>query len=146
MSTEYSHEFNSLLKGEISAVETYELAMQRDFDGDLLDRLNECRACHAEMVDLLTRCVVEAGGKPDTGSGPWGAFNKMVENTASTPRDALALLEQLEAEHLVQFEAQKEFLPPPVLEILNNQLLPMQHKTHLILSTALKQIDPTPTK
>jgi hypothetical protein len=145
MTTEFSHEFNSLLSGEISAVETYDLAMKRDFDGAMLENLNQCRASHCDRVKKLTEYVTAAGGTPGTGSGPWGAFNAFVQNTAGTPHDAMALLEQFEAERLVQYEAQKEIAPPPVLLVLVNELLPAQHETHLILSTSLKQLEPSPS-
>lgn len=144
MSTEFSHEFNTLLGGEISAVETYDLAMKCDFDGNTIESLNSCRASHAERVEKLNECVVETGGKPTTSSGPWGAFAALVQNSASSPHDALALLEQLEAERLVQYEAQREIAPPIVNTILVSELLPAQHQTHLIISTLLKDVSPRP--
>lgn len=97
MSTEFSHEFNTLLGGEISAVETFDLAMKRDFDSQTLECLNSCRASHALRVEKLTQCVIDTGGTPSTGSGPWGAFAALMQNSASSTHDALALLEQLEA-------------------------------------------------
>lgn len=144
MSTEFSHEFNSLLAGEISAVETYDLAMKRDFDSATLENLSSCRASHTDRVSKLTDYVIQTGGSPETGSGPWGAFNSFVQNTAGSAVDALALLEQFEAERLVQYEAQKEIAPPPVLIVLNSELLPAQHETHLRMSAALKELKPIP--
>lgn len=142
MSTEYSHEFNSLLAGEIAAVETYELAMKRDFGGTMVECLSECRASHADRVSRLTQYVVDAGGTPTDSSGVWGGFEKFVQNTNATAHDALAQLEMFEAERLVQYEAAKEIVPPPVLTVLSKELLPAQHETHLKVSTALKALTP----
>lgn len=145
MSTEYSHEFNSLLAGEISAVETYDLALKREYGAEYLEDLSRCRASHADRVALLTECVIKAGGNPNTGSGVWGAFDKLVQNSASTIHDALAQLEMLEAERLVQYESARTIVPPPVLAVLETDLLPAQHETHLIMSVALKELMPEPT-
>jgi sulfur carrier protein ThiS len=144
MSTEYSHEFNSLLAGEISAVETYDLALKREYGSEYLEDLSKCRASHAARVDKLTECVAEAGGTPTTGSGIWGAFEKLVQNSASTIHDALAQLELLEAERLVQYENAKEIAPPPVVAVIDKDLLPAQHESHLIISMALKELTPAP--
>jgi hypothetical protein len=69
----------------------------------------------------------------------------MIQKGASSPHDALALLEQLEAERLVQYEAQREIAPPIVNTILVSELLPAQHQTHLIISTLLKDASPPPS-
>ncbi len=145
MSTEYSHEFNSLLAGEISAVETYDLALKREYGAEFLEDLSKCRASHADRVAILTECVLEAGGKPNEGSGIWGAFEKLVQNSASTIHDALAQLELLEAERLVQYEKARTIVPQPVLQVIDASLLPAQHETHLIISMALKDLTPEPT-
>lgn len=142
MSTEYSHEFNTLLGGEISAVETYDLAIQKCVSSQVRESLQACRDSHMNRVNSLTSCVAETGGTPATGAGPWGAFANMVQKTASCERDALALLEEQEAERLVQYEAQREIAPPVVASVLANELLPAQHQTHLVIAALLKDATP----
>lgn len=144
MSTEFSNEFNTLLGGEISAVETYDLAILKCVDSDIRESLQACRDSHMTRVEKLAECVAQTGGEPCTGSGPWGAFERMVQKTASNEHDALALLEEQEAERLVQYEAAREIAPPIVLTILSGELIPAQHQTHLVISTLLK--DATPAK
>jgi hypothetical protein len=145
-STEYSHEFNEFLAGEIAAVETYELAMKREFGGTMIECLSECRASHADRVAKLTQWVVDSGGTPKESSGIWGGFDKLVQNSNSTAHDALAQLEMFEAERLVQYEAATKIVPPPVLTCLTEDLLPAQHETHLMVSTALKALTPEELK
>lgn len=145
MSTEYSNEFNTLLGGEISAVETYDLAItKRKFDSQTLESLNACRASHADRVAKLTKCAAETGGSASTTSGVWGTFAALVQDSASSSHDALALLEECEAERLMQYETQKEIAPAIVKEVIVTDLLPAQHETHLIVSALLRTSTPAP--
>lgn len=145
MSTEYSNEFNTLLGGEISAVETYDLAItKREFDIQTLESLNSCRASHADRVAKLTTLAAQTGGTPSTTSGVWGKFAALVQNSASSAHDAIAILEEFEAERLLQYETQKEIAPTIVKEVIVGDLLPAQHETHLILSSLLKASTPVP--
>ncbi|MBX3075675.1 DUF2383 domain-containing protein [Candidatus Obscuribacterales bacterium] len=146
MSTEYSHEFNSLLAGEISAVETYDLALKRDFSADLVDMLMRCRDSHSARVDKLVNCVLGSGGTPDESGGAFGAFAQVVQNSQSSAHDALSQLELFEAERLVQYENARSFVPEEVKQVIDTDLLPMQHETHLMVSTALRQINPLPAQ
>ena len=61
----------------------------------------------------------------------------LVQKSASSARDALALLEQFEAERLVQYESQQETVPPPVKTVLIGDLLRAQHETHLVISALM---------
>jgi|ERR1700722_9491572 len=143
MSNEFIEEYNVFLAGEISAVETYELALKSVVQEDIKQALTKCQSCHAKRVDKLTACVVDLGGKPDTSSGVWGPFAELCQKGASSETEAIALLEQSEAERLVQYEAQQKILVAPVLDVLTNDLLPAQHETHLMMSSLLKSM-PTP--
>jgi hypothetical protein len=143
MSDEFIEEYNVFLAGEISAVETYELALKTATTDDIRQALIKCQSCHARRVDKLTACVVDLGGKPDAGPGVWGPFAAMSQNGASSETEAIALLEQSEAERLVQYEAQQKIVVSPVLDVLTNDLLPAQHETHLTISTLLKSM-PSP--
>lgn len=82
---------NSLLRGEISAVETYNQAIEK-FTGEqesvVLQRL---KTEHVESAAILREQVTQAGGTPDTSSGAWGAFAKGVEGTAKLLGESTAL-------------------------------------------------------
>jgi hypothetical protein len=144
MSSEYIEEFNSYLAGEISAVETFNLALQKAADAQIVQTLQDCKLSHTLRVVELERCVQQLGGSPSEGAGVWGPFASFSQNTAGCERDALALLEQSEAERLVNYESQRSIVQGPVLTMLENELLPAQHKTHLMLSALLKALDPIP--
>lgn len=137
----YIEDFNTLLTGEISAVETYNLALQKATHSEVRQTLIQCRDSHEARVVRLTTNVVQLGGEPAKGGGIWGAFAKFVQSSVDNERDAIAVLEEAEAERLVQYEAQTELVPLPVYNVIKEDLLPAQHETHLYLSSLLKSLD-----
>ncbi len=143
MSSEYIEEFNTLLSGEISAVDTYTLAMEHVKDADVRQALLKCQMSHADRVAKLTAEIRALDGIPGKTSGIWGGFEAMTQNSASTEQDALAIMELAEAERLVQYEAQQKLVGEYVRNVITNELLPAQHETHLIVSTMLKALQPS---
>lgn len=138
MTDEFIGEFNEFLAGEISAVETYELALKSMDKEDIREALTKCQKSHSQRVDKLTACVLDMGGKPATSSGVWGQLAAFSQNGAGSKADVIALLEESEAERLVQYEAAQKIVVSPVLDVLKNDLLRAQHETHLTMSSLLK--------
>ena len=73
---------NSFLRGEISAVETYRQAIEKLRDKPEVSTLSECLRSHEQRVSLLRDEIRLRGGEPAQGSGPWGAFVKLLEGGA----------------------------------------------------------------
>ena len=144
MNEEYIGEFNSFLAGEMSAVETYELALKTIDKDDIVKALVKCQKSHALRVEKLKTCVLDMGGAPGSSTGVWGTFAKVCQENAHSEAAAIAALEASEAERLVQYEAQQKIVISPVLQVLQNDLLPEQHETHLTMSSLLKSLLPTP--
>ncbi|HEY9773850.1 MAG TPA: DUF2383 domain-containing protein [Planktothrix sp.] len=142
MSHEYIEEFNAFLTGEISAVETYGLALKSVASEDIRRALVDCQNSHAERVDKLITRVRDLGGTPADSAGMWGPLAAAAQTGAGNETDAIAKLEQSEAERLVQYEAQQKLVESPVLDVLKQELLPAQHETHLTMSSLLKQMLP----
>jgi hypothetical protein len=84
---------NSLLRGEMSALETYRQAREKfgEESGPGAAELLQIQLDHRDASDALWHHIEQHGGKPSEGSGPWGAFAKAVENTAALLGDAAAL-------------------------------------------------------
>ncbi|MDP3507024.1 MAG: DUF2383 domain-containing protein [Candidatus Melainabacteria bacterium] len=143
MSSEYIEELNAFLSGEISSVETYELALEKMDDADIRQSMLKCQMSHADRVAKLTAEVRNLNGEPAKSAGIWGGFEKMTQGSASTEQDALALMELAEAERLVQYEAQQSLVSEFVRAIVVDTLLPAQHETHLTVSTLLKNREPS---
>jgi uncharacterized protein (TIGR02284 family) len=82
---------NSLLRGEMSAIETYRQAIEKMDNEAGSDVLHMLRVDHRDAADALWHHVENHGGKPSEDSGPWGAFAKAVEGTAKMFGNAAAL-------------------------------------------------------
>ncbi len=143
MSSEYIEELNVFLSGEISSVETYELALEKMEDAEIRQAMLKCQMSHAERVAKLTAEVRNLNGEQAKSAGIWGGFEKMTQGSASTEQDALSLMELAEAERLVQYEAQQSIVSEFVRAIVVDTLLPAQHETHLTVSTLLKNREPS---
>jgi hypothetical protein len=132
---------NSLLRGEISAVETYDQALQQlDDDASIASQLSQCRLSHEQRVVLLRREVARRGGQPVSGSGPWGTFAKLVEGGAKAfgKKAAIAALEEGEDHGLRQYRDDLQKLDNSTRSTLESQLMSEQQTTHQAMSS-LKQ-------
>lgn len=128
---------NSFLRGEISAVETYEQAIAKlDSSANRAD-LEEARRSHQQRVDQLRNQIVELGGEPSRGSGAWGGFAKLVEGSATAfgEKAAIAALEQGEDQGLKMYRDGIDDLDPACRQLVQSDLLPEQERTHRTLST-----------
>ena len=74
---------NSLLRGELSAVETYSLAINRYSGKPAVTELQRIRTEHALSAARLSQNVREMGGTPEEDSGAWGVFAKAVQGAAN---------------------------------------------------------------
>lgn len=74
---------NSLLRGELSAVETYGKAIQKFPGTAATAELTRIQSEHRQSANRLAENVREMGGTPDTDSGAWGEFANAVQVTAN---------------------------------------------------------------
>ena len=119
---------NSLLRGELAAVETYQQALAKVDNQAGTSELRRIHDEHREAANTLRQCVHKHGGKPDHGSGSWGAFAKAVEGTARLFGNAAALkaLKEGEEHGVKTYEAALEDkeLSPDCKELIRTTLLP----------------------
>lgn len=97
---------NRLLRGELSALETYRQTI-RKFEGDpAVTTLRQIQAEHEYAAELLRNNVLEMGGEPSTDSGAWGAFANSVQGIAKLFGESTALtgLQQGEEHGLDDYE------------------------------------------
>lgn len=141
MATKSSIEqLNSFLRGEISAVETYQMALEKVDDiSTARDELLVNLKSHQDRVMMLQDAIEAAGGEPATGSGPWGAFAKVVEGGAKIlgKKAAIAALEEGEDHGVKDYKIDVKDLEPEARMMLETKLRPAQQQTHDRLS-ALK--------
>ncbi len=126
---------NALLRGEISAVETYSQVIERAFSEKLKTSLLSCQIDHVKRVKLLKNRIVELGGVPAEDSGVWGAFAKMVEGGASVfgEKAAIDMLEEGEDHGLESYRNEMPKLDEADYRLVETQLLPAQEVTHRII-------------
>ncbi len=122
---------NDCLKGEIAAVEAYDLALESSRDPDLHAPLRELRDSHKRRVKMLAQKVRNWNGEPTERSGAWGAFARAVQRAADLfgDRAALAALAQGEEHGILRYEQDLEGLDAPTRDFLEVQLLPLQRES-----------------
>jgi hypothetical protein len=128
---------NKFLRGEISAVETYNQAIERLSKSAFVADLVECRRSHEERAELLRQQIVRLGDKPAESSGVWGGFAKLVEGGAKLfgEKAALATLEEGEDHGLKLYRSELSKLDPVTRDFVERSLLSAQERTHQVLST-----------
>jgi hypothetical protein len=137
---EVIHELNSLLRGEIAAVETYRHAFDAIAHFPQKGELAEAQRSHQERVQLLRTNILRLGGEPVDGSGLWGAFASVVEKSATVlgDRAVIAALEEGEERGLRDYRSALGKLAGDARELVELQLLPEQLRTQRALAM-LKQ-------
>jgi uncharacterized protein (TIGR02284 family) len=127
---------NSLLRGELSAVETYKMALEKVKKPQIQSILSDCQCSHTERVAILTRMVTECGGRPADNSGPWGQFAKFVEGGAAVIGEEAAVgsLEEGETQGMESYKSELTKLDSRAAKIVETQILPGQERTYKIIS------------
>lgn len=127
---------NSFLRGEISAVETYRQAIGRIADDRLRSQLEACQRDHEERVTAIRERIEKLGGEPAEGSGPWGAFAKLVEGGAALvgEKAALQALEEGEDHGVADYQRDMDQMHGEARRFVRMELLPKQKRTHERLS------------
>ena len=144
MATKSSIEhLNSFLRGEISAVETYQMALDKlDAASPARAELEACKASHQDRVEMLRAAIVACGGDPAESSGPWGVFARAVEGGARILGDkaAIAALEEGEDHGLRDYKGDIDDLDGESRVLVMSRLLPLQELTHRRMSVLKKQL------
>lgn len=119
---------NSLLRGEISAVETYRQA-EGKFEGESeLTSLRQLRQEHEEAVSQLRRHIHQKGADASESSGAWGTFAQLVEGGAKLfgKSAALKALKEGEEHGINSYESALDDrdLPIDCQTLIRDTLLP----------------------
>jgi uncharacterized protein (TIGR02284 family) len=133
-------QLNSFLRGEMAAVETYQMALDKlDATSTARDELLVNLKSHQQRVMMLQDALTALGGTPAKSSGPWGTFAKAVEGAAKTLGDKMTVsaLEEGEDHGLKDYKTDIDKLDPHCRSIVT-RLIPEQQQTHDRLS-ALKR-------
>jgi len=133
---------NSLLRGEISATETYVQALEKCHGDPGEEDLRFLRDAHRDAANHWRQHIHQFGGDPVQESGVWGVFAKATQGVAGlfgkTP--ALKALKEGEEQGLSDYEKalEKEDLPLECQALIRT-LLPEQQEHVRTLDRLMKQ-------
>lgn len=134
---------NSLLRGERSSVETYEMALSR-FEPDAgREEVSQILSEHRDSVRRLEALVREEGGEPAGGSGMWGYWAGMVTGLARLigPGATLQALYRGEEHGKTSYESalNDDTVPQEVKDEVRARLLPRQLQHLLTLNDLIQR-------
>jgi hypothetical protein len=125
------------LRGELSAVETYDLAIRSVKEAEITTALRQIRDSHDRRIVLIRDRLRRDGAKPDESSGAWGAFAKVVQMSADLfgNRAAIGALEEGETHGLKLYSADLHDCDMSTREFIVVELLPEQQHSHDLCRT-----------
>ena len=139
-------QLNSFLRGEISAAETYRMAIDKAGDSEKnasnLGLLREIQEEHGRAAQAIRDRIRELGGEPSDSSGAWGAWAKFTQGTANLFGDASSLksLKEGEEHGLKDYEEGVDDIDASSAELVQNQLIPAQQRHISLLDQLINAV------
>ncbi len=139
--TETVEQLNSFLRGELSAIESYEEALCGRPGLSQKHELGQCMASHLQRAQMLREKIESMGGTPAGSSGVWGTLAKLVEKGAVSLSDAVTVraLEEGEDIGLKDYRIHIPEVDPETREFLG-LLLAEQKRTHETLEKLVARL------
>jgi bacterioferritin (cytochrome b1) len=133
---ETCRQLNSFLRGEISAAETYKMAIDKVSHSEdagastNMSMLREIQEEHGRAAQAIRDRIRELGGSPSDSSGAWGAWAMTVQGTANLFGDASALksLKEGEEHGLKDYQEGLDDIDMTSADLVSNQLIPAQQR------------------
>ena len=130
------NQLNSFLRGEISAAETYRMAIDKAADSKEMTAssnmamLREIQEEHGRAAQALRDRIRELGGEASDSSGAWGAWAKFTQGTANLFGDASSLkaLKEGEEHGLKDYREGADDIDATSAQLVENQLIPAQQR------------------
>ncbi len=128
-------QLNGCLRGEISAAETYRMAIEK-FSGNAkysessVGLLRETQAEHGRAAQALRDRIRELGGEPEDSSGAWGIWAKFTEGVANLLGETASLkaLKEGEEHGLADYRATASRIDVTSADLIQNQLISAQER------------------
>lgn len=130
------NQLNSFLRGEISAAETYRMAIGKLSKDEQLSAaanfglLSSIQEEHSRAATTLRDRIEELGGQPSDSSGAWGAWAASVQGAMNLFGDASALkgLKEGEEHGLKDYQSGLDGIDASSRQLIQNQLIPAQQR------------------
>jgi len=125
------------MRSELSAVETYELALKSVNHVGLHRTLQEILVSHQNRTTLLREKIQALGAEAPTNSGVWGAFAKAFQVGADLLGDriAIATLEEGEDRGVELYTADLAGCDAATRKLIDSELRVEQQRTHDLCRT-----------
>lgn len=132
---------DELIRGEISAVESFDTIINKVKDVSEVNELSRIRQDHQKAVDVLKQFAdAEVSGETDT-SGPWGTFTTAFAGGASLFGDKAAInaLKVGEQHGLNEYREalEDDGVRAEVKQIIRSELIPSQERHLAIIENYL---------
>jgi hypothetical protein len=127
-------QLNSLLRGEISACETYRMAIDKIINDpiskDSATTLQQIERDHGLAAQQIRHRIEQLGGQASDSSGAWGAWAQTVQGTMNLFGDTSALksLKEGEEHGLKDYQQALADIDPDSHNLIANQLIPQQQR------------------
>lgn len=119
---------NRLLRGELSAVETYDQTIRKFENDPAATTLRRIRDEHQQSAARLQSNVAGMGGEPATDSGAWGTVTQAAQGVAKMFGESAALkgLQQGEEHGLNDYQdaLDDEEVMPECKQMIRSELMP----------------------
>jgi len=147
-SGETVRQLNSLLRGEISAAETYRMAIDKLGDSDHnaalanVGLLRSIQEEHGRAAQAVRDRIRELGGEASDSSGAWGAWAQTVQGTMNLFGDTSALkgLKEGEEHGLKDYKEALDDLDATSQQLIQNQLIPAQQRHINLLDQLISSV------
>ena len=139
-------QLNSLLRGEISAAETYRMAIDKIADSTNTvanaGLLREIQEEHGRAAQGLRDRIRELGGEASDSSGAWGVWAKTVQGTMNLFGDASSLkaLKEGEEHGLKDYQEALDDVDPTSVQLIQNQFIPAQQRHINLLDQLINSV------
>jgi uncharacterized protein (TIGR02284 family) len=135
---------NSLLRGEISAAETYRMAIDKVAEDASANAglLREIQMEHGRAAQGIRDRIREMGGKAADSSGAWGVWAKTVQETMNLFGDAASMksLKEGEEHGLKEYQTAIPELDASSAQLIANQYIPAQQRHIDLLDQLINSI------
>lgn len=136
---------DSLLRSELSAVETYEQALEKVREYTMPEEEQQIAAIcqeHRDAAGRLSERISQLGRKPPSGSGMWGSWSKLMMGGAKMMGEEATIraLREGEESGVEDYEKalEKGDIPQDVRSLIESTLLPRQRQHIQILDRLMK--------
>jgi uncharacterized protein (TIGR02284 family) len=124
-------QLNSLLRGEISAAETYKMAIDKVAQNEVTDDVSTLRQMqeeHGRAAQMLRGRIRALGGEASDSSGAWGAWAQTVQGTMNLFGDSAALksLKEGEEHGLKDYREALDDVDANSADLISSEMIPLQ--------------------